>query len=427
MLTRKWIGINAAVMICFGSVIAVPAVSAETSLEDEQKQVQNERSEVQADINAKQAEIEQVLTELKELNEQINRVEQAIIDNEQKIEDTKTEIKQTNQDIEELEAEIAEIEETMEKRFEILKDRAKTLQKNGGTVSYMEVILGSKSFGDFIDRVNLVSKVMDSDADLLEQQEADKEKLETKRQDMDDKLAELNEMKTELEGMQAQILEQKEQNEQLKAELKEKEQATRDEKASLQEKDQRLASEEQQIKQDIEQREKQEAQIQAMSVEQPRNSDSQSSSKSSGKSSSAASASPKASGASGNISTVISAGYKYIGNSVYVFGGGRTASDIANGRFDCSGFVSWAYSQAGVNLPASTGALTGAGRKVSASEMKPGDLVFFNTYKTDGHVGIYIGGGNFIGSQSSTGVAVANMSSGYWKNHFNGRVVRVMN
>ncbi len=50
--------------------------------------------------------------------------------------------------------------------------------------------------------------------------------------------------------------------------------------------------------------------------------------------------------------------------------------------------------------------------------MRPGDMVFFNTYKTDGHVGIYLGGGKFIGSQSSTGVAVANMSSGYWADTF---------
>ena len=67
-----------------------------------------------------------------------------------------------------------------------------------------------------------------------------------------------------------------------------------------------------------------------------------------------------------------------------------------------------------------------AGRKVSTSEMRPGDLVFFNTYKTDGHVGIYLGGGKFIGSQSSTGVAVANMSSGYWADHFAGKVVRII-
>ncbi len=57
--------------------------------------------------------------------------------------------------------------------------------------------------------------------------------------------------------------------------------------------------------------------------------------------------------------------------------------------------------------------------------MKPGDVVFFDTYKTDGHVGIYIGDGKFIGAQSSTGVAIADMSKGYWKEKFNGRVKRI--
>ena len=58
--------------------------------------------------------------------------------------------------------------------------------------------------------------------------------------------------------------------------------------------------------------------------------------------------------------------------------------------------------------------------------MRPGDLVFFDTYKKDGHVGIYLGNGNFIGSQSSTGVAIASMTSGYWKQHFSGHVRRVI-
>jgi cell wall-associated NlpC family hydrolase len=122
----------------------------------------------------------------------------------------------------------------------------------------------------------------------------------------------------------------------------------------------------------------------------------------------------------------MTAGFKYIGHSVYVFGGGRSAYDIANGRFDCSGFVHWAFSQAGVNIGTSTESLKNQGTRVSYSDIRPGDLVFFNTYKQDGHVGIYLGNGQFIGSQSSTGVAVANMSSGYWRDHFSGHVQRIM-
>ena len=129
---------------------------------------------------------------------------------------------------------------------------------------------------------------------------------------------------------------------------------------------------------------------------------------------------------SGDINQIITASYRYIGNSVYIFGGGRTEKDIANGRFDCSSFVHWAYSQAGIEVGSTTNTIKNDGRQVSMSELRPGDLVFFDTYKKDGHVGIYLGNHKFIGSQSSTGVAIADMGSGYWKDRFSGRIIRVI-
>ncbi|WP_338473313.1 bifunctional lytic transglycosylase/C40 family peptidase (plasmid) [Niallia sp. XMNu-256] len=127
---------------------------------------------------------------------------------------------------------------------------------------------------------------------------------------------------------------------------------------------------------------------------------------------------------------VIDVGYKWIGNSNYVFGGGRNQSDIVRGRFDCSSFVHWAFDQVGVNLgpltSTSTETLKHLGKRIPLSDMQPGDLVFFDTYKKDGHVGIYMGNGKFIGAQSSTGVAIADMSPGsYWAGVFNGRVKRI--
>jgi peptidoglycan DL-endopeptidase CwlO len=71
----------------------------------------------------------------------------------------------------------------------------------------------------------------------------------------------------------------------------------------------------------------------------------------------------------------------------YVWGG------AAPGGFDCSGLVMWAYAQVGVSLPHSSYALYGMGVPVSKDELEPGDLVFFDGL---GHVGIYIGGGEFI-------------------------------
>lgn len=61
--------------------------------------------------------------------------------------------------------------------------------------------------------------------------------------------------------------------------------------------------------------------------------------------------------------------------------------------FDCSGLVSWVYGRLGVGLPHNAAALYGVGRRVRLSSMRPGDLVFFSGL---GHVGIYIGGGQFV-------------------------------
>lgn len=62
--------------------------------------------------------------------------------------------------------------------------------------------------------------------------------------------------------------------------------------------------------------------------------------------------------------------------------------------FDCSGLTLWAYRQVGINLPHFTGSQWNAGTRVSRSEMRPGDLVFF--YSDLHHVGLYLGDGKMV-------------------------------
>ncbi|WP_319637840.1 bifunctional lytic transglycosylase/C40 family peptidase [Priestia aryabhattai] len=100
------------------------------------------------------------------------------------------------------------------------------------------------------------------------------------------------------------------------------------------------------------------------------------------------------SGGSGGKSgvKVIDAGKTLIGKTRYVFGGGRSQSDINAGRFDCSSFVRWAFEQVGMNVGPMPGVTTDTlktqGQAINPKDMKPGDVVFFDTYKIDGHVGI---------------------------------------
>lgn len=132
---------------------------------------------------------------------------------------------------------------------------------------------------------------------------------------------------------------------------------------------------------------------------------------------------------SDNNVDVVDVGKKFIGNSTYVFGGGRNNSDISKGIFDCSSFVRWAFDEIGKDVGHLTSTTTDTlkllGSSIDLKDIKEGDLVFFDTYKKDGHVGIYAGNGQFIGAQTSTGVAIADMTTGYWKDNFNGLVKRI--
>lgn len=129
------------------------------------------------------------------------------------------------------------------------------------------------------------------------------------------------------------------------------------------------------------------------------------------------------------ISELSEVGKNLIGRSIYRFGGGRTKVDIEKGIFDCSSFVHWAFKQVGVNIgpldSTNTEVLKNMGTQVSPKDMRKGDLIFFDTYKKDGHIGIVIDNNTFIGCQTNKGVAIEKLNDAYWKKTFTGHVRRL--
>jgi cell wall-associated NlpC family hydrolase len=122
-----------------------------------------------------------------------------------------------------------------------------------------------------------------------------------------------------------------------------------------------------------------------------------------------------ASASTPNSRTVIAPSSQYQGavayamqelGTPYVWGGG------APGGFDCSGLVMWAYAQVGVSLPHSSYAMWNYGVPVSQDELQPGDLLFFDGL---GHVGMYIGSGQFIEApHTGAFVQISNLFSGWY-------------
>jgi cell wall-associated NlpC family hydrolase len=91
--------------------------------------------------------------------------------------------------------------------------------------------------------------------------------------------------------------------------------------------------------------------------------------------------------------------------------------------FDCSGLVAYVYARAlQLSLPRNTADLSRAGAPVDATDLRPGDLVFYNTqHRPFSHVGIYLGEMRFVHAPSSGGaVRLENMRVGYWTRRFDG-------
>ena len=119
------------------------------------------------------------------------------------------------------------------------------------------------------------------------------------------------------------------------------------------------------------------------------------------------------------IEDIIAKAYTYLGTPYRYGGSGYSGTD-------CSGFTMAVFGAFGIGLPhgatlgvsvprTATSQWNAGYEKVSKSELQPGDLVFFATGGSGiGHVGIYLGGGQFIHASTSSGVIVSSLYESYY-------------
>ena len=90
--------------------------------------------------------------------------------------------------------------------------------------------------------------------------------------------------------------------------------------------------------------------------------------------------------------------------------------------FDCSGFVQWVFAHNGLALPREVKDQYRTGHDIDTDDIRAGDLVFFQTVSPGAsHVGIALGGGEFVHAPSSRGVVrVEKYTSGYWADRWVG-------
>ncbi|UOQ45750.1 NlpC/P60 family protein [Halobacillus salinarum] len=388
------------------------------------QEVHNEQKKVEERMNEKSNKLSELKAEEKEMKDALSKINLKVKENNEKLASLNEKIEKTKQEIASLKKDIAATKKKIKERKAVLKKRARAMQVNDQRTSYLSVLMGSQDFGDFIERAMAVTTIVNADQNLLEEQKKNQQQLEHDQKALNEKMEQRKQALDELESVKVQLNYQIDEKNSLIEKMKEEQLLTssdlkdlEQDSAELSEREKELVKEEKRKARLAQQRKEQQRKEQQHEVRQ-------------NKVEVASAPSGTVKKGSSAIETAIHAGSALVGNSPYNWGGGRNSTDIANRSFDCSSFVRWAFSQAGVNLGSVTGTTTNTlvnrGISVSASSMKRGDIVFFDTYKTNGHVGIYLGNGRFLNDNSSTGVTIDSMNNPYWKSTFSGVVRRVV-
>ena len=263
-----------------------------------------------------------------------------------------------------------------------LATRLRDLYVGGDSASALEVFLGSTSFEDLINRLDTIDRVSQEDTQVLQEVQRFRTEvtirrgqLQKARANQESVVAARAAAKREIE---AGLAERQELLSSIRGEIERlKAEEARRQRVLAQQAALRLVSQEAAEQQAID------TSVIGAGAETPE----------------AAIAPPSRYGG------VVGIAMQYLGIP-YMWGGASPTSG-----FDCSGFVMYVYAQLGVSLPHHAASQYSSGVPVSYDQLAPGDLVFFDGL---GHVGIYIGGGQFIHSPHTGDVVKISSLSDSW-------------
>lgn len=225
------------VSLLLALTMVMPSVSANSlsDLKKEQQEAERKKSELNSNINEKANEISKNQSTLEKIVAKINELEDKITETQDKMNVVQGEIDQTKTEIDELKVSIEDLEIKIAERTELLKERARAIQLSGGSVDYIDVLLGANSFVDFIDRFSAVNMLIEADREIMREQAEDKKLLAEKKAEVEDKLAAQEKRQAELESLKASLDGQKKEQAGLKADLDAEQKRLAEEKSALEE------------------------------------------------------------------------------------------------------------------------------------------------------------------------------------------------
>ncbi|MEG0258989.1 MAG: peptidoglycan DD-metalloendopeptidase family protein [Lysinibacillus sp.] len=203
-----------------------------SDLKEEKSKIEGKKNQLNSSINEKSGEIKSIEGKQDSLLNQIQTLNTKITSTNGNIKTVSDEITVANNDIVKLKASIDELLRKIEERDLLLEDRARALQASG-SVTYLDVLLGSNSFVDFIDRMSAVSTLLEADRQIIRDQKSDKQSLEDQKAVLENKRQKLEESKSELERLKTSLDGQKVEKNNLVSALEKEQEKLKSEKVLL--------------------------------------------------------------------------------------------------------------------------------------------------------------------------------------------------
>lgn len=313
---------------------------------------------LEAQLTTKNAEIISISNEIKDKESQKKELEKSILATNEDLSKLQTQLDELQVKIDTVISELDEAQKKEDAKKEVFFKRLIVMYEKGN-VAYIEAFLASNDIMEMTKRTEYIRQISENDRRIFNEFAEAKAEVEGRKKELDDVSAEYNAQKEEYD---LQINEASEEIETIDREIKQKKDALKNLKSEKNEIEKKL------YKKTF-------------------------------------------------AGRVFAEGEKYLGFP-YVWGGSTPETS-----FDCSGFVCWTYTHSGVyNLPRTTAqGIYDQCKKISESEARPGDLIFFKgTYYAPNepvtHIGIYAGDGKML--HCGNPIQYTSTQTAYWKSHF---------
>lgn len=228
-------------------------------LDQKRQQIEEKTSKTESTLKKKKSELDKLEKKESKLKKEIEKIDHKVSAATEKVAEKEKEVKQTKQEIKKLKKDIQVINDRIEKRKAIFKDRIRSMQKSGGTINYLDVLLGARSFSDFVGRVGAVTTIVEADKDMITEHENDLKLVEQKEAELNNQLNGLETSLKELEALKKDLSKQQKEKENILGDVTDKKNHAHDELGKLENEQEILANQKAAVKSEEARRQKEEA------------------------------------------------------------------------------------------------------------------------------------------------------------------------